>query len=568
MAGSHSFVLCRGRCGCHFREVVGQVPDSVRGCGNAPLLEERKTMRGIIGTLLCALLLTLTATLNGASKITAASCSASDVQAALNKASAGDLVVIPAGTCGWTTPVDWKAPANVALVGAGSLTTMGGGDATVIIDNYAGASPLITITSNASGTFRLAGITVRGGSGSLKETAVILIDGSSKQMRVDHIHIDMQAYGTAGSNSKPMRFLGPLNGVMDHSIVDLSRGAWLHFQGNNEPGDAAWAAPTGFGGSNFIFIENNQFNADADPDSPTDYYGTVSDCNAGGRFVIRYNTIVSAGVGQTHPTGGSGRGRGCRAHELYGNGVTPAASFDPGVDTPNFAFSYMTSGTMLVWGNTANGVFKSFISLNSTRKDNNTYSQDATPDGWGYCGTSFDGTRSDWDGNTNTTTGYPCLDQPGRGQGDLLSGQFPNAVNTATGIIAWPNQALEPIYEWSNTASVVPGWGEAHVSNGSPGRLAENVDYYMYTSSFDGTVGVGVNTHASRPSTCTKGVAYWSTDRGGNWNTNNASANDGTLDLCTSANTWTDAWYTPYTFPHPLTQMPVPSAPTNLRIGS
>jgi hypothetical protein len=442
---------------------------------------------------------------------------------------------------------------------------MGGGDATVIIDDYASGSPLIDI--NVSGPFRLAGLTVRGGSGQLKEIGVILIDGSSTQMRIDHIHLNMRTYSGGGDNSKPMRFIGPLNGVMDHSIVDLSQGAWLHFQGGGE-GDTAWAAATGFGGSNFVFLEDNQFNADADPFSPTAYYGTVSDCNTGGRFVIRYNTIVSAGVGQTHPTGGSGRGRGCRAHELYGNSVTPAASFDPNGDTPNFAFSYMTSGTMLVWGNTANGVFKNFISLNSPRKDNATYGEDATPDGWGYCGTSFNGTGSNWDGNTNTTTGYPCLDQPGRGRGDLLSGDFPNAVNTALGnTISWPRQALEPIYEWNNTASVVPGWGGAYISNGAPGHLTQNVDYYQYTASFNGTAGVGVGTRASRPSTCATGVAYWSTDQGGNWNTTNGSANDGTLDVCTATNTWTNMAYTPYLYPHPLTQGQfAPAAPTNLRI--
>jgi len=37
-----------------------------------------------------------------ASTITAASCGASAVQAALTQASAGDTVFIPAGTCSWT----------------------------------------------------------------------------------------------------------------------------------------------------------------------------------------------------------------------------------------------------------------------------------------------------------------------------------------------------------------------------------------------------------------------------------------------------------------------------------
>jgi hypothetical protein len=34
---------------------------------------------------------------------------------------------------------------------------------------------------------------------------------------------------------------------------------------------------------------------------------------------------------------------------------------------------------------------------------------------------------------TDTTKGYPCLDQPGRGQGDLITGGFPNKINSTTG---------------------------------------------------------------------------------------------------------------------------------------
>ena len=123
-----------------------------------------------------------------ASTINAASCNASDVQAALNQASAGDTVNIPAGTCSWTSAVNWSAPPNVTVRGAGSLTTLGGGDATVIVDNYATNKALLTIAPNATGTFRLAGLTIRGGSGVLKDQGILLIWGPGT-VRLDHLHL-------------------------------------------------------------------------------------------------------------------------------------------------------------------------------------------------------------------------------------------------------------------------------------------------------------------------------------------------------------------------------------------
>ena len=509
----------------------------------------------------------------GATSITASSCGQAAVQAALNLASSGDTIMIPAGNCAWTSGIYWEAPPNVVILGAGNLNTPGGGDATVIVDNSTSNSPLLRINTNASGTFRLAGITFKGGSGAIKENGVIAINGFSKLMRVDHIHIDMQTYLVPNSG-KPIVFSGWLNGVLDHSIFEAVGLGQIQFShsaygtGVENNGDGSFAAPTGFGTSDFVFMEDNQY-------SSNHFGGIMTDCNGGGRMVIRYNKTFSAAPGQTHPTGGAVGGRGCRAHELYGNVASPAINSQS--NEPGFSFSWMSSGVSLVWGNTSVGASKQFIHLDSMRKNRDTYPQTASPNGWGYCGTEYNGVGSTWDGNKDAVTGYPCLDQPGQGQSDLLvGGMFPNRVNSVTGSISWPNQRLEPIYEWSNTFVAVPGWGNdssSRVIGATPGtRLAENRDVYVYTTSFTGATGTGSGLLAARPTSCTMGVAYWATDSGGNWNTTNTTPNDGALYKCTAPNTWT-LYYTPYTYPHPLTQgstspLPsTPSSPQNLKVS-
>jgi hypothetical protein len=495
-----------------------------------------------------------------AQTVTAASCNASDVQVALNSTTSSTTTVnIPAGTCEWTSQIYFTVPAGsntFSIVGAGNLTSTGGGDATVIVDNdTAVTNSLLTITTAAASSFfRFAGITLQAGTGTAKYNGIVNIEGNSQNVRIDHDHFQLTT--GVGFDGDGLRFDGWNYGVVDHSIFDgLSSGQnaitfWepTYGGGSNSYGDGAFSSSTSLGSNTFVFAEDNVFNNIL----------TANDCVQGGKYVFRFNTLNNTAV-QTHPTGSQGRGRGCRAFETYEN------TFSASNSSPIFNAYFLSSGAGVVWGNSALTGYESFISLHSMLRDNSTYSQTATPNGWGYCGTSFDGTGSAWDGNTSTSTGYPCLDQPGRGKSDLLSGAFPNAVDTVTNTVAWPHQQLEPIYEWLDNWEPVPGYPYPLVNNYNPEVLIQNQDYYTYNSSFNGTAGTGSGVLSARPSTCTVGVAYWATDQG-NWN-QSGSGGQGELFVCTATNTWT-LYYTPYTYPHPLTtgqaSQSQPAAPVNL----
>jgi hypothetical protein len=247
----------------------------------------------------------------------------------------------------------------------------------------------------------------------------------------------------------------------------------------------------------------------------------------------------------------------------------------PGQGTTAFDLMDAQSGPSLTWNNTVeSGALNHFILFNVVRNQGDagcggtgTYCQGSTPNDHGYCGTEFSGTGSAYDGNTNTTTGYPCMDQPGRGQGDVMTGAFPNHVNSTTGKISWPNQALEPIYVWN----IVGTPGGLFYRNASNGRVVADRDYYAQASGiqvsnsspFNGTTGTGWGTIANRPPTCTAGVGYFATDQG-SWNTSISNPEgvqqngaDGVLYKCVATDTWS-SYYTPYTYPHPLQEFDAP----------
>lgn len=74
-----------------------------------------------------------------------------------------------------------------------------------------------------------------------------------------------------------------------------------------------------------------------------------------------------------------------------------------------------------------------------------------------------------------------ALDQPGRGQGDLIKGTTP--INSKTGKADWPNQKLEPTYAWNNVFTPTNTTMAVLQGGGTMGgmTLKEGRDYFNNT---------------------------------------------------------------------------------------
>jgi hypothetical protein len=129
-----------------------------------------------------------------------------------------------------------------------------------------------------------------------------------------------------------------------------------------------------------------------------------------------------------------------------------------------------------------------------------------------------------------------CIDQPGRGQGDLLSGDPPSTKG-------WVHDALAPVYEWGDTLSGT-NWGGWVGSDTA--RIVEGRDFFSQASPFDGSRGTGQGPLAERPATCTPGVAYFATD-------------ERALATCVAKDTW-QAYYRPLAYPYPIDAEGFPAA--------
>lgn len=340
--------------------------------------------------------------------ITAASCGASDVQAAIDLAVDTNIVDVPSGSCTWPA----VAPNIVSIVNK-NIWVRGAGVGSTIITADTGGTRFFhyTITNAAKGASQISGITFRGtlGSGS----AGIRIDSSglnaipTGRWRMHHLAFDLTTLPSNG-----IGIWGVNYGVIDH--VDwggwqgtnnvVRQEAFLTSESSGISGDLMWSQPLNLGTNNFVFIEDNTYAA-----APTSAVGVIvwDSGLGGGRLVYRHNTVVAGlifahwnRVNQYEGTLG----------EIYNNSLTGGTG-----GAWNAYPARFEAGTVLWHDNTVTGYASSSLVVDERRA--------------GSSGGQTGGLlmacngASTYDGNFGdpAAAGWPCLAQIGRCPGKTIA---------------------------------------------------------------------------------------------------------------------------------------------------
>jgi hypothetical protein len=418
----------------------------------------------------------------------AADSTATQINSCISSASVGDTINIAAGSGTWSSTVEITK--GIYLIGAGIGST-------VITSS---ANPVIAYrpSSSSNDAMRISSFSFNG-SGSRIELFNMDHYPKHSKVRVDHNRF----YGGSG----PAIQNNGCYGVIDNNIIEVTSGPpcrnWGSTTGvaGGQTGEWEWETSDTYGedempygSANNMYYEDNVFSG------VTSETQIISDGDAGTRYVYRYNTVTST------------------------------YSYTSFLDMHGAHSSIYGAMGVEVYGNYLNGVndFTRILAQRASR----------TIMFYNSCiGASSSTPGSSRTANVAAGGGDHCP----QGSEPIYSRQF------------WNNS-----YYFNNRRD-----GNSTVlkySIGSSGceefTITENVHVWQDASPFTGATGVGCGTLAARPATCTVGVGYWATDQSCSDLTGMVGANpttpiSGTLYRCTAPNTWT-AYYTPYTYPHPL----------------
>lgn len=413
----------------------------------------------------------------------AASCSLTDVNAAIAAASDGDTVIVPSGSATWGSGTSGLTiTKGIYLIGAGgsgtSITSGVGSDYFMI--EYIPADFSLNSPLRISGfTFDLDdhghGICLNH---QLSSSLVI-----QTKIRIDHNTFT----GATTLSHQAIKNYG-MRGVVDNNTFDNIpypiRNSSCYSTGGKYWWDN-WEAIVFGKADNNIYYEDNTFTG----------VQMLIDAQYANRYVLRYNTITTSA--ENYPLcdlhGNEGGMYSSFGGEIYGNLIN--ANLGMGLLDHR-------GGKFLVFMNVKTGTSNQWYI--QPREESPDYNEPTTNPSPQY---------------VNDT--YYFLNRK----------NYTGAFN----IVAVGSQMDNPPLEDVPT---------------------ENREFFVGTDSFDGTVGCGYGTLASRPATCTTGVGYWATDQSisdltGMVGKNPATPISGTLYKATATDTWTN-YFTPLAYPHPL----------------
>ena len=372
---------------------------------------------------------------------TAIDCSQHAVQASINAASDNDMVIMPAGTCSWTS----KGTGVYAITFSGkAINLIGAGIGNTVINStsgkgsaYPGEGIFWVKTTNVK-RFRISGFTLNGSQAS--SNPVIFAIGPWQDFRIDHVRFVLAGQRAifVDSNFSPFFSYGLIDANEFYPTVAAQSIQTRNTKGS-PPGNLAWQTATQLGIRNQVYIENNTFSY------PVGHNATspILDSDYGGSWVIRYNDIIQSHV---HTHGGyeysnypTADRRGTRQFELYNNKWTSNGKIS------GTSAAQIRGGVGVIFNNVITGQYDRYCG------SGNAFCMQCYAGAAGSCIATEDGTG---------TNGQPCRDCPGAGQ-DVDNGTFPRP------------QTTEPTYIWNNTinGSVATAGDNAHAV------LTAGVDY-------------------------------------------------------------------------------------------
>jgi hypothetical protein len=503
----------------------------------------RLALNRVLTALLAALPLVASSAAQSA-VINATSPSLTDVTAAIHSAADGDTVTIPKGTAAWTSTVKISKGITLMGQTTTDPVHQTANDQTIISVNTGanGNTPLIVIDTVLGKSYRVSGLTFRTGQTQIvNSNGMLQLSGGSHAVRVDHCHFDDLAFENNTIAAWGAIYGVIDHNVFDfRSPNNRSQSVFSAIPGPESWGDVPWTQPANFGSEKFLFVEDNCVNNT----SGNEFAGTI-DGRQGGRWVFRHNHCYNMGIGSHGTEIGRYRGEragelynndfhwtfpanvgGIRSgafitHDNTYDGAQPQHGMTLGqyrvfIKIPSFGGSsgdnpwdynvtepngtYIDGHPPYLFDSGAAGAGSNRTRIVDTTKNWRTNQWN----GYTAKRVSDSGIMLITSNTSNAITGFYhdgygggvtwnagdqyqihkvliSMDQPCRGAGDLIRGDFDHPVNARTGTPSWVHQALEPAYSWNNVYTPTGAPVNVELASGAWAVLQEGRDFYNNT---------------------------------------------------------------------------------------